>query len=70
MRELPFVDFVSGKRHSKCIGKRIVAGSVIKESYGKEKQQHTFTVRINFSNIFLLLSENNNYMSLLQHWFS
>ncbi|KQK15171.1 hypothetical protein BRADI_1g21102v3 [Brachypodium distachyon] len=33
----------SGKRHSKCIGKRIVAGKVFKESYGKEKQQHTFT---------------------------
>jgi hypothetical protein len=38
--------YYSGKRHSKCIGKRIVAGKVIKESYGKEKQQHTFTVRI------------------------
>ncbi|CAN6226124.1 unnamed protein product [Urochloa humidicola] len=36
----------SGKRHAKCIGKRIVAGKVIKESYGKEKQQHTFTIQV------------------------
>jgi len=35
----------SGKRYAKCIGKRIVAGKVTKESYGREKQQHTFTVR-------------------------
>uniref|UniRef100_J3MN16 DUF7699 domain-containing protein n=2 Tax=Oryza brachyantha TaxID=4533 RepID=J3MN16_ORYBR len=39
----------SGKRHSKCIGKRVVAGRVIKESYGKEKQQHTFTVQVFWS---------------------
>jgi hypothetical protein len=38
--------FDSGKRYAKCIGKHIVAGKVIKESYGKEKQQHTFTVRL------------------------
>ncbi|CAL5061595.1 unnamed protein product [Urochloa decumbens] len=36
----------SGKRHAKCIGKRIVAGKVIKESYGREKQQHTFTIQV------------------------
>jgi len=28
-------------------GKRIVAGRIVKESYGAAKQQHTFTVRIN-----------------------
>jgi hypothetical protein len=27
------------------IGTRIVAGRIIKESYGAAKQQHTFTVR-------------------------
>lgn len=26
-------------------GKRIVAGRIVKESYGAAKQQHTFTVR-------------------------
>ncbi|ONM25400.1 SAP domain-containing protein, partial [Zea mays] len=36
----------SGKRHAKCIGNRIVAGKVIKESYGKQKQQHTFTTTL------------------------
>jgi hypothetical protein len=45
--------FDSGKRHAKCIGKRIVAGKVIKESYGKEKQQHTFTVRLYATVIYL-----------------
>ncbi|CAN6206105.1 unnamed protein product [Urochloa humidicola] len=39
----------SGKRHANCIGKRIVAGKVIKESYGKEKQQHTFTIQVFWS---------------------
>uniref|UniRef100_A0A0D9X1K6 DUF7699 domain-containing protein n=1 Tax=Leersia perrieri TaxID=77586 RepID=A0A0D9X1K6_9ORYZ len=39
----------SGKRHSKCIGKRIVSGRVVKESYGKEKQQHTFTIQVFWS---------------------
>lgn len=41
----PLDNLDSGKRHAKCVGKRVVAGKVIKESYGKEKQQHTFTVR-------------------------
>ncbi|KAF8668771.1 hypothetical protein HU200_051961 [Digitaria exilis] len=39
----------SGKRHAKCVGKRVVAGKVIKESYGKEKQQHTFTIQVFWS---------------------
>ncbi|POO02759.1 SAP domain containing protein [Trema orientale] len=33
-------------RHGKVLGKRTVAGRVVKESYGAAKQQHTFTVRL------------------------
>lgn len=32
------------KRSGKIMGRRTVAGQVIKESYGTAKQQHTFTV--------------------------
>ncbi|KAL6657590.1 hypothetical protein ACP70R_005370 [Stipagrostis hirtigluma subsp. patula] len=68
----------SGKRHSKCIGKRIVAGKVIKESYGKEKQQHTFTVQVFWSKgagklppLHLLLVKGRNLyrmMTFRQPW--
>ncbi|EEC82458.1 hypothetical protein OsI_26895 [Oryza sativa Indica Group] len=68
----------SGKRHSKCIGKRIVAGSVIKESYGKEKQQHTFTIQVFWSKgvgklppLYLLLVKGRNLyrmMTFRQPW--
>ncbi|EOX91349.1 SAP domain-containing protein, putative isoform 1 [Theobroma cacao] len=30
-------------RHGRLLGRRTVAGKVVKESYGKAKQQHTFT---------------------------
>ncbi|PON43977.1 SAP domain containing protein [Parasponia andersonii] len=33
-------------KHGKVLGKRTVAGRVVKESYGAAKQQHTFTVRL------------------------
>lgn len=33
-------------RHGKVLGKRTIAGRVVKESYGAAKQQHTFTVRL------------------------
>lgn len=33
-------------RHGRVLGKRTVAGRVVKESYGAAKQQHTFTVRL------------------------
>ncbi|KAJ1291915.1 hypothetical protein BS78_02G352700 [Paspalum vaginatum] len=68
----------SGKRHAKCIGKRIVAGKVIKESYGKEKQQHTFTIQVFWSKgagrlapLHLLLVKGRNLyrmMTLRQRW--
>lgn len=68
----------SGKRHSKCIGKRIVAGKVIKESYGKEKQQHTFTIQVFWSKgvgklppLYLLLVKGRNLyrmMTFRQPW--
>ena len=33
------------KRIGKLLGKRTIAGRIVKESYGAAKQQHTFTVR-------------------------
>lgn len=33
-------------RHGKILGRRTVAGRVVKESYGSAKQQHTFTVSL------------------------
>ncbi|KAF4401878.1 hypothetical protein G4B88_017390, partial [Cannabis sativa] len=36
-------------RHGKVLGKRTVAGRVVKESYGAAKQQHTFTVEVFWS---------------------
>ncbi|KAG8079708.1 hypothetical protein GUJ93_ZPchr0007g5181 [Zizania palustris] len=68
----------SQKKHSKCIGKRIVAGKVIKESYGKDKQQHTFTVQVYWSKgvgklppLSLLLVKGRNLYRMItfrQHW--
>ncbi|GMJ07981.1 hypothetical protein HRI_004467300 [Hibiscus trionum] len=36
-------------RHGRLLGKRTIAGRVVKESYGKAKQQHTFTVEVLWS---------------------
>ncbi|KAG2646863.1 hypothetical protein PVAP13_2KG550600 [Panicum virgatum] len=68
----------SGKRHAKCIGKRIVAGKVTKESYGREKQQHTFTIQVFWSKgagklppLHLLLVKGRNLyrmMTFRQPW--
>ncbi|XP_062188281.1 zinc finger CCCH domain-containing protein 62 [Phragmites australis] len=68
----------SGKRHAKCIGKRIVAGRVIKESYGRGKQQHTFTIQVfwskgagNLPPLHLLLVKGRNLyrmMTFRQPW--
>lgn len=33
------------KKQGNIVGKRTVAGRIVKESYGASKQQHTFTVR-------------------------
>lgn len=43
---LLFIRFDKVTRHGGLIGKRTVAGRVVKESYGASKQQHTFTVRL------------------------
>lgn len=33
-------------RTGNVVGKRTIAGKIVKESYGAAKQQHTFTVRL------------------------
>ncbi len=43
------MEFISNRfskvtRHGRRLGKRTIAGRVVKESYGAAKQQHTFTV--------------------------
>ncbi|KAI3785038.1 hypothetical protein L1987_44147 [Smallanthus sonchifolius] len=37
------------KKQGKIVGKRTVAGRIVKESYGTFKQQHTFTVEVLWS---------------------
>ncbi|KAJ0980976.1 hypothetical protein J5N97_009231 [Dioscorea zingiberensis] len=44
-----FAKFDIVTRGANVIGKRIVAGRIVKESYGAAKQQHTFTVEILWS---------------------
>lgn len=41
-----FWSFDKMTRGGKQIGKRTIAGRIVKESYGSAKQQHTFTVRL------------------------
>ncbi|KAF7828749.1 CDPK-related kinase 5-like [Senna tora] len=41
--------FMKMTRHGRHMGKRTVAGRVVKESYGAAKQQHTFTVEVIWS---------------------
>ncbi|KAJ7550264.1 hypothetical protein O6H91_07G091200 [Diphasiastrum complanatum] len=42
-------DIASRSARGTCLGKRLVAGRVVKESYGAAKQQHTFTIEILWS---------------------
>ncbi|CAK9315190.1 unnamed protein product [Citrullus colocynthis] len=44
-----YAKFDKVTRHGGLIGKRTVAGRVVKESYGARKQQHTFTVEVLWS---------------------
>ncbi|XP_022158231.1 zinc finger CCCH domain-containing protein 62 [Momordica charantia] len=44
-----YAKFDKVTRHGGLIGKRTVAGRVVKESYGATKQQHTFTVEVLWS---------------------
>ncbi|CBI29398.3 unnamed protein product, partial [Vitis vinifera] len=41
-----YAKFDKVKRNGKLLGKRTIAGRIVKESYGAAKQQHTFTVRL------------------------
>ncbi|XWS45295.1 hypothetical protein CRYUN_Cryun15aG0124500 [Craigia yunnanensis] len=59
------------KRHGKLLGRRTVSGRVVKESYGKAKQQHTFTVEVLWSKgrkklppLFPLLVKGRNLYKL------
>lgn len=40
------------QKSGKIVGRRTVAGQVVKESYGTAKQQHTFTVSMMTSNVW------------------
>ncbi|TYH95016.1 hypothetical protein ES332_A12G078800v1 [Gossypium tomentosum] len=58
-------------RRGKLLGKRTIAGRVVKESYGKAKQQHTFTVEVLWSKgskklppLFPLLVKGRNLYKL------
>lgn len=42
-----FLSFDKMTRGGELLGKRTIAGRIVKESYGVAKQQHTFTVRLN-----------------------
>lgn len=42
------------------IGKRTIAGKIVKDSYGAAKQQHTFTVR-RFSAFILKMLVNKHH---------
>lgn len=65
-------------RHGRRLGKRTIAGRVVKESYGAAKQQHTFTVEVLWSKginrlppLFPLLVKGRNLYKLRtfrQHW--
>ncbi|XP_004288056.1 PREDICTED: uncharacterized protein LOC101300563 [Fragaria vesca subsp. vesca] len=66
------------KRHGRSLGKRVVAGRVVKESYGAARQQHTFTVEVIWSRgvkelspLFPLLVKGRNLYKMKtfrQHW--
>ncbi|RRT86048.1 hypothetical protein B296_00003814 [Ensete ventricosum] len=45
-RQRVYDKFDKVSRSADIIGKRIIAGRVVKESYGAAKQQHTFTVEV------------------------
>ncbi|PKU81494.1 Zinc finger CCCH domain-containing protein 62 [Dendrobium catenatum] len=65
-------------RNGKVIGKRTIAGRVVKESYGSAKQQHTFTVEVLWSkgvkplpSLYPLLVKGRNlyrYRTFRQRW--
>ncbi|OMP02068.1 hypothetical protein COLO4_11378 [Corchorus olitorius] len=66
-----FEKFDKVTRHGKVLGRRTVVGRVVKESYGKAKQQHTFTVEVLWSKgtkklppLFPLLVKGRNLYKL------
>ncbi|XP_066400373.1 uncharacterized protein [Miscanthus floridulus] len=78
--QVMFVGAMPSYSNRRCMrrGKRIVAGKVIKESYGKQKQQHTFTIQVFWSKgpgklppLHLLLVKGRNLyrmMTFRQPW--
>ncbi|KAJ0234362.1 SAP domain-containing protein [Hirschfeldia incana] len=66
------------KRSGKIMGRRTVAGQVVKESYGSSKQQHTFTIEVLWCEgiqklppLYPLLVKGRNLyrlMTLRQRW--
>ncbi|MCD7459139.1 hypothetical protein HAX54_040208 [Datura stramonium] len=61
----------SGARGGELLGKRTIAGRIVKESYGAAKQQHTFTVEVLWSqgvkqlpSLFPLLVKGRNLYKL------
>ncbi|URE42513.1 hypothetical protein MUK42_15301 [Musa troglodytarum] len=77
-RQRVYDKFDKVSRSANIIGKRIIAGRVVKESYGAAKQQHTFTVEILWCKgkkalppLFPLLVKGRNLYRLKtfrQHW--
>ena len=43
---------------SKFVGTEKIAGTIIKDSYGKEKQQHTFTIKLGNGNTLRIKGRN------------
>ena len=48
--EIAFVEavFEGSYRSPKYVGERTIFGRIVKDSYGAEKQQHTFTILVDF----------------------
>ncbi|KAI9089194.1 hypothetical protein K1719_029473 [Acacia pycnantha] len=70
-RQKVYEKFDKASKQGRLVGKRTVAGRVVKESYGATKQQHTFTVEVIWSNgakklppLFPLLVKGRNLYKL------
>ncbi|XP_028764137.1 zinc finger CCCH domain-containing protein 62-like isoform X2 [Neltuma alba] len=70
-RQMVYEKFDKVSKRGRHVGKRTVAGRVVKESYGATKQQHTFTVEVIWSDgvkkfppLFPLLVKGRNLYKL------
>ncbi|KAJ7944404.1 zinc finger CCCH domain-containing protein 62-like [Quillaja saponaria] len=70
-RQKVYEKFDKVTRYGRLLGKRAVAGRVVKESYGAAKQQHTFTIEVIWSSgvkklppLFPLLVKGRNLYRL------